>query len=659
MRRALCCLMLVSCVIVASTGVESAQAVRPRFAPAVTPPSATATWLATVNTARQAVGSPLIAESSFLSDAAKQAALCLSRNGQEGNPHVLDPARSCGPGVSFPTASYGARNSDITLSSAPRSQREVLDSLLRAPFHAMAMLRPSVQSLGYGDAYNPASPLARNRFVGAVAIGTNTSSLRSPTASILVWPPSNWPSSGTFTTGSEYPSPLWGCGLTQSGPPLWFATPRASIPPVLTNLKLVGPNGATTPLCVFNSAGFTYPKDDAAAGIGRTYMNLLKATMVVPTLPLSSGSYTLSGSANGVAFSRQLLIGSGVVETPLAADTAQLSVQVEPLSTRHEVDVPAGASVAVDLTDTAGARAAFAAASVTTATGDVLPARAGSCGNGSNAPTYAPLGYSVPVDESGVACFISTTPGVLRVTTWGSLAPAGVKLLPQSTTRVVDTRTSGVMVSPGQPFRIPALTIGAGVAALTIFAVSPTETTRVSTHLCTEAAPTAGLDMPAGRVTSVSLLAQTDVAGDVCVSVTKALHIVVDTNGRSDVKGSRVELVVPREIASSRTKTAYTPRLGTVGSTLSPGFEYRISDLPGLPANTTGAILRVVTEGAVQSGTVRFDQCGSAGTGASLAFRAGQTSASAVIAPVTSTTICLVSSASVHVNVTLDGWLRP
>ncbi|MFM7684788.1 MAG: hypothetical protein ACKPDI_02550 [Actinomycetota bacterium] len=95
--------------------------------------------------------------------------------------------------------------------------------------------------------------------------------------------------------------------VQQSGPPIWMAHPSTGVPPVLANLRLVGPDSQVVPLCTY-TAGEMTTGDPEAVSVGASYMRRMAAVMLVPTLPLAVGEWRLSGSMDGVPFERPVIV---------------------------------------------------------------------------------------------------------------------------------------------------------------------------------------------------------------------------------------------------------------------------------------------------------------------------------------------------------------
>ena len=228
-----------------------------RFAPVIAPPAASAHWTEVVDVMRLSAGVLPVDQSADGARYALAAAKCLSHSGQPGNPHTLDPSLDCGPGVDVVAAQRGAAGSLIAFAPEPLMPRRMLEHMADAPFHAMALFDPALLTVD--------------------------------------------------CAGDEWPSPLWQCGLQQSGPPIWMAHPVTGVPPVLANLRLVGPDSQVVPLCTY-TAGEMTTGDPEAVSVGASYMRRMAAVMLVPTLPLAVGEWRLSGSMDGVPFERPVIV---------------------------------------------------------------------------------------------------------------------------------------------------------------------------------------------------------------------------------------------------------------------------------------------------------------------------------------------------------------
>lgn len=278
------------------------------FAEHVPPPPAEMAWPEFMNRLRAAAGAPAVRQSQSGAHAAQHAAWCLSNNGQPGNPHHLDTTRSCGPGVDVAAARIGAAASNISLRRTEHTPREILETLANRPFHAMSIFDPRIPTIDYASAFNPNSPLERNRFVAATMIAQVRIASRRALAPVVSWPVPGWPVNGSFRVGQEWPSPLWPCGLEESGTPIWFATPDAERAPEVGFLSLMHPNRAVSDdFCVYTSQGYVVT-DPAAQQVARGAMERMRAVVIIPRRPLTVGDHLLRGVLNGKYFERRITV---------------------------------------------------------------------------------------------------------------------------------------------------------------------------------------------------------------------------------------------------------------------------------------------------------------------------------------------------------------
>lgn len=294
-------LLLRGCVPSCAPPVQAA------FAPVVMPPVEAAHWTEVVDAMRLAAGVLPVDQSADGARYALAAAQCLSHTGQPGNPHALDPALDCGPGVDAAAARRGAAGSLIAFSASPLMPRRMLEHMANAPFHAMALFDPGLTVVDYADAYDPMSPGGRNAFTTAIWVhGARREGQRSFVGTVM-WPATGWAVPGRMAASDEWPSPLWQCGLTQAGSPIWMAHPTTGVPPSLTGLRLVGPEGQVAQLCTYTASGMS-TGDPEAVSVGAAYMRRMAAVMLVPTVPLTAGDWRLSGTMDGAAFERLISV---------------------------------------------------------------------------------------------------------------------------------------------------------------------------------------------------------------------------------------------------------------------------------------------------------------------------------------------------------------
>lgn len=259
-----------------------------------------------------------------------------------------------------------------------------------------------------------------------------------------------------------------------------------------------------------------------------------------------------------------------------------------------------------------------------------------------NPPTTTPPSSTPTIDGSRS---IGTTPMAVVV----SSEADGVVLSDGG--RVVDTRTGqGIpgALSPGAATRVD----------LRALAAVPPGATAVLTNLTTDRSGAAGY-LSAGSCasvgsTSVQNYGSSDVVASLavipldpadssfCVLSSARTHLLVDIVGWLAPGGGQVTATEAGRLADSRAGNRATTHRVTVSA----------------PAGATAALLNVTVTGAGSAGYVTVAPCGTAVTGSTANFAAGETVANLAVAPLTGIgtgEICVEASVAAHVIVDLVG----
>ncbi|MGH2544347.1 MAG: CAP domain-containing protein [Ardenticatenaceae bacterium] len=269
-----------------------------------TPPAPTATstivssapWLSHVNSYRSVASLPTVAENGDWSYGDWLHARYMVKNDYVG--HSEEP----GNPWYTPEGAAAASSSNVMVSSSTSSTDEFAIKLwMGAPFHAIAILDPALQQVGFGS-YREA--------VGYWQMGAALDVLRGlgPVPPSLTFPVA-YPS-GTviiplsYRRGTEWPEPLTSCpsfGETSGSPLLLQIGPGDLVPGVSSHSLLR--NGAPLDHCIFDETSYINP-DSGTQYVGRSILNMRDAIVLIPRDPLVPGStYTASITANGQSHS--------------------------------------------------------------------------------------------------------------------------------------------------------------------------------------------------------------------------------------------------------------------------------------------------------------------------------------------------------------------
>ena len=162
---------------------------------------------------------------------------------------------------------------------------------MTAPFHAIGILRPSLQRTAFG-------------LLGSAAgldVIRGLASVPAPTAPIMF--PGNGSITGLRSFGGEFPNPLDSCpGYTSGGLPMVVLLP---VDPPTTGVRasMVLPDGTTlgaADLCVVDED--TYVSADPIYGpTGRSILDSSNAVLIIPRRPLTAGRHAVVLTVPGQA----------------------------------------------------------------------------------------------------------------------------------------------------------------------------------------------------------------------------------------------------------------------------------------------------------------------------------------------------------------------
>jgi hypothetical protein len=250
------------------------------------PPSS---WLDRLNYYRGAAGLAPVGEDGSLDAGAAAHARYMVLNSIVA--HFETPGN---PGYT-PAGAAAAAASDLIGFSWQASDAEAIDGLLEGPFHALSMLDPALQRVGYASyrQSGTAIQMGADLYFGA-GWGQSTGG-----------GPMMWPANGSrFPLHSmvqqEIPNPLTSCpGYgSPAGFPIMLALGAGGPTPSVSGHSLTQ-NGAPIEHCVFDGTSYVNP-DGGSQSVGRAILSGSNAIVVLPRNPLSAGStYRVSITTNG------------------------------------------------------------------------------------------------------------------------------------------------------------------------------------------------------------------------------------------------------------------------------------------------------------------------------------------------------------------------
>jgi hypothetical protein len=244
------------------------------------------TWLAALNHYRAGAGLAPVVEDPALSAAAFNHARYMVCSGTVA--HGEDPAH---PSYT-PQGAAAAARSNLAAGSAGRSGADWIEQWMAAPFHALHMLDPRLERVGFAlSETGPGDPCAgRSPWNAAAAIDVIGG--LSPTVPLrpIIFPGQDSVIRLTRFTG-ETPDPRLPC---PGGPDAWQGLPLLAIfggQPSQPNAWLEGPGGPLE-VCLVTAGNYTHP-DPAWAATAQTILGSYRAVLIIPRSPLQAGVHHL------------------------------------------------------------------------------------------------------------------------------------------------------------------------------------------------------------------------------------------------------------------------------------------------------------------------------------------------------------------------------
>ncbi len=638
---------------------------------------ASSDWLGTVNVYRAQSGLPPVAENSAWSAGARNHSCWMLLNGIA---HDETPGT---PGYTADGDQAGNSGNVAVSSNASATARSHIDLWMTGPFHAIGILRPSLQQAAFGMCASPPNPSTTTWKSGAtldVIRGNNWSASKPSTPVVF---PGNGATTSLTRFIAESPDPRTFCGWTgqQVGLPL-----IAMLPSTVSsaNATLIGPAGPV-PTCVLHKSNTT--------GVASSILGGDNAVVVVPAVPLVTGSYSVSVASNGgnANWSFNVDPNAPLTASPATppANTTVLAPEArfEPVTPFRFADsrkkqgirtLPARSPVRVKVAGTPGIPADTTAVSASfTITQPVGAGHLTVYDCSSTVPSVATLNYLanqtvtnqalVPLDD-GDLCVVSHVKSDIVIDVNGYVGPSGSQSFnPINPKRQLDTRktsslrarTRTVVSLTGGSKPVPS---GATAVALNVAAVNPATDGWIRAFPCDQAEPTtASVSARPNGVISSAVLVPLAEDGTLCLVSSMKTDVVIDVTGWfGSVDGIEFQPLSPIRLTDTRSYDS-TLNPWTRGQMVPAGriVEVRVAGVRGVPIDAAGATINLVAFGAHQPGWLRAVPCGSTSTVSNLNYSSADPIANgANIRLSSSGTICVLSMSETHVIVDITGIWR-
>ncbi len=630
-------------------------------------------WLGIVNVYRAQSGLPPVANNSAWSSGARNHSCWMLLNGIA---HDEAPGT---PGYSTDGDQAGNSGNVAVSSSATATPRSHIDLWMSGPFHAIGLLRPSLQQAAYGMCASPPNPSAtpwKSAATLDVVRGNNWSAPKPSTPT--VFPGDGATTSLTrFVAESPDPRSFCGWGTRNVGLPLIAMMPSNV---TTASATLVGPSGPV-PTCVLHKSN--------TSGVASSILGGDNAVVVVPASPLTKGSYRVAVTSNGGNANWSFNVDPSAplgVNEPEPGDSKTLApgAPFQPVTPFRFADsrlkqgvsmLPAGKQVRVKVAGTRGVPADATAISASFTITE--PTAAGfltayNCLGG--VPSVSTLNYErrqtvsnqaiVPLDRGDV-CLFSLSSAHIVIDVNGYVASSGTQTFnPVTPKRMLDTRNTGILKAG---VRMPVsltggrspVPTGATAVAINLTAVNPRSDGWIRAFPCDEREPTtSSVSARRAQVIASSVIVPLAADGTICLKSMMTTNAVIDVTGWfGPSTGLDFIPIDPIRLADTRSFNS-TLNPWTRGQPVAAGkvVQIKVAGVRGVPAGITGATVNLVALGASSPGWLRVVPCGAQSDVSNLNFSSPAPIANgANVRLSTSGTICVVGMSTTHVLVDITG----
>jgi uncharacterized protein YkwD len=633
----------------------------------------TSDWLTTVNYFRAMAGvGPVVEDATMSADAAKHSCYML----YNGISHDEVP----GLMGYTPEGDVAGNKGNVAVSSLINtSSRSHIELWMSGPFHAIGVLRPNLQSTGFGRCDLASTPTTWHS-------GATLDVIRGLTSAPRPADPIVFPGNGTTTSlnrfVTESPSPMTYCNWTGSaGLPLIAMMPEAA---TNANASLIGPNGQPIEVCVLSAANTT--------GVAQQILQLDNAVVVVPRTTLAEGTYSAAvGTASrnvNWSFTVDQAAVAGVTPPSVALATST-PTGFAPLAPARIVDtrlaqgasrLAAGSVTHIQVSGMQGvptnAKAVLANVTVTAPDGSGFLTM-WNCS--ATRPEVSTVNFAanetvantatIPLDSNGQLCAFSTASADLVVDVGGYYSTSATgRYMPISPVRLMDSRVgvgTPTRLAGGQVVELPVVGVAgipnsATAVALNVTGVLPTLNAFITTFPCGAMPSTSSLNPAAGKVTPNLVMAQVSSRGSVCFFTNTDIDLVVDAVGYvSSSATNRFTPSAPFRFTDTRDNYRIEVNAGQNGTALAANqtLVVQIAGVRGVPAAARAISANLTVVDATDRGFVTAWPCGDLPTASNVNYEVAAAVANAAELPLSSSgAICIYSSSSAQVIIDVNGW---
>ena len=636
-------------------------------------------WLGIVNVYRVQSGLAPVSDNPAWSTGARNHSCWMLLNGIA---HDEAPGT---PGYT-PDGDQAGNSGNVAVSSnSSATPRGHIDLWMSGPFHAIGILRPSLQQVAYGMCASPPNPSNTQwRSAATLDVVRGNQWGKAKPSTPIVFPGNGVTTSMTrFIAESPDPRTFCGWGGQSVGLPL-----IAMMPSTVTTASatLTGPGGPV-PTCVLHTSN--------TSGTASSILGGDNAVVVVPAAPLTTGTYSVAVSSDGGTANWSFNVDPKASLTPAPAapptplgDTGALTSQMpfQPVTPFRFADsrsnlvlgrLPANQQVRVPIAGRSGLPADITAISANF-TGVGAPAAgyltASNCAEAD--PSFSTLNYEandgvpnqaiIPL-SGGELCLFSSQPTDIVIDVNGYVSPTATQVfMPVAPKRLHDTRASGQPLRAGEVLRVAVEGAGspapseAVAVAVNLTGILPDQTGWIRAFPCDVAEPAvSSLNPRIGRARANSAIVPTAADGTICLTSNVTSHVVVDITGWFGDRGGQ-QFVPISPIRLADTRQAHPTLNGGAGPVMvAPGRELRVqvAGTRGIATDVRAATLNLVAIGATAPGFVVAVPCGEPSDVSNLNFTgdAGAVANGANVKLDASGAICVTTSTDTHVIVDVTG----
>jgi hypothetical protein len=592
------------------------------------------------------------------------------------------------PGYSDEGDQAGNNGNVAVSSNSYATARSHIDLWMSGPFHAIGILRSSLQQAAFGMCSSRTNPTAGRWHSGATldVIRGNNWSAAKPTSPIVF--PGNGATTSMTRFVAESPDPRTFCNWSgqQVGLPLIALMPSTV---TAANATLTGPNGPV-PTCVLTQSNTN--------GVAKSLLAGDNAVVVIPSAPLVTGAYAVSVGSNGgnanwsfnVDPTAPLTVTPAAPPAPLST-TAVLSDEMsfQPVTpfrfadSRHGMAIgrlPANQQIRLKLAGQRGLPTDISAISANfTAVGAPAAGYLTASNCASSNPSFSTLNYQandgvpnqaiIPLDRGDI-CLFSSQPTDIVIDVNGYVSPGASQIfVPVAPKRIFDSRPGAQPLRPGQVLRVnveggasPAPSAAVAVA-LNLTGVMPDQTGWIRAFPCgLPETSVSSINPRFGEARANSVIVPTASDGTICLTSNVTSHVIIDITGWfGENDGQQFVPISPLRLADTRQAHPELnggdgPIMLAAGNTL----RVEVAGKRGIDPAARAASLNVTAAGAAAPGFLTVVPCGQQSNVSNLNYAGGGTAvANGVNVKLDgSGAVCVTSSTLTHVIVDITGIWR-